>query len=173
MGGDFDLNNQVKAYLAEEFSDASAVLKEGQVLDSKTCGVVENSGKRWASISFYRTANQSQCEASDLEVIRFLAPHMQRAFKLHSDFAELTARASVLETGLSEYPVGVILFGENGKVLFANKKASTLLFERNGLISIRGRLKAERPSESATLDEAVASATSTAGVSKSTFPVSS
>jgi hypothetical protein len=51
-------------------------------------GVVENNGTCWASVSLYRDSSGVPFEASDLDILHFLSPHMQRAFKLHFRFSE-------------------------------------------------------------------------------------
>ena len=51
--------------------------------------VVEKAQRRWASVSLYRSRFSTAFQSSEHQVLRLLAPHLQRAFRLHSRFSEL------------------------------------------------------------------------------------
>ena len=61
---------------------------------------------------------------------------MQRAFKLHLNFSELKSRTDALERALSEFPTAVVLFSVEGKVVFVNAIASSLLSQKDGLLIV-------------------------------------
>jgi DNA-binding CsgD family transcriptional regulator len=122
-------------------------------------GVAENSGSHWASVSLYRDSSCSAFDQCELKIVRFLAPHMQRAFRLHFQFSELKARSERLETAFDALPTGVVLFGTKGEVLLMNRSALACVSERDGLVVTRNRLQAERSPESSLLETAIRSAT--------------
>ncbi len=124
-------------------------------------GVVENSGPRWASVSLYRDSSLSAFESSELDILRFLAPHMQRAFELHLKFSALKNQSSGFLAALDLLPTGVVFLGRKGKVLLMNRGASALIAERDGLLATREGLRAERPAESALLEKTIRHAVST------------
>jgi DNA-binding CsgD family transcriptional regulator/PAS domain-containing protein len=123
-------------------------------------GVAENSGPRWASVSLYRDSSRPTFEQRELGIVRFLAPHMQRAFKLHLQFSELQARSRGLETTFDVLPIGIILLGSKGEVVQMNRSALAFVSEHDGLLATRKGLQAERLAESSLLETAIRSATS-------------
>ena len=122
-------------------------------------GVVENADSRWASVSLYRDSSSSAFQSSELDILHFLTPHMQRAFKLHFQFSELKARSTGLEAALDMLPTGIILLGPKSEVVLMNRSATALVAEKDGLFATREGLRAERPLESALLAKAIQQAT--------------
>jgi hypothetical protein len=60
-------------------------------------GLLEHNKSRWATVSLYRDKSGSEFSASDLDVLKYLAPHLQRAFRLHIRFSELRSRSERFE----------------------------------------------------------------------------
>lgn len=123
--------------------------------------VAENTGSRLASVSLYRDSSHPEFTTSDLDTLRVLTPHVQRAFKLHFRFSELKAQSEGLEKALDMVPTGMIFFGANGNVIFMNRNASTSVSERDGLLVTREGLRAEQPAESRLLEKITRQAAST------------
>jgi DNA-binding CsgD family transcriptional regulator len=124
-------------------------------------GVAVNSGSRWASVGLYRDSTRSAFGNCELETLRFLAPHIQRAFELHFQFSQLRAQSAGLERALDMLPTGVIFFGTKGEVVLMNRSASVSVSERDGLLATRDGLRAERPAESSLLEKTILQAAST------------
>ena len=93
-------------------------------------GLVQRDGCRWAALSLYRSASSREFPASDLDILYFLVPHVQRAFLLHFRFSELKARGEGMETALNMLTTGVILLGARGEVLLMNSAAEQILTQR-------------------------------------------
>lgn len=109
----------------------------------------ENTGSRLVSCSLFRDSSRGPFQATQLEMLRFLAPHVQRAVKLHVRFSELRGQSVALEAALDSVPTGVIFLGPNGKVVFMNRSASDLISENDGLwLDASAALRAERQAES-------------------------
>jgi len=123
-------------------------------------GVIENSPSRWASVSLFRDEAGSAFQASELEILKFLDPHMRRAFNLHFQFSELKARSSGLERALDLLPTGLIFFGADGRIAFMNRSGSALVSRSDGLLATRKGLEAERVCESLLLTNTVQAAVS-------------
>jgi DNA-binding CsgD family transcriptional regulator len=123
-------------------------------------GVIENSPSRWASVSLFRDESGSAFQTSELEILKFLDPHMRRAFNLHFHFSELKARSSGLEKALDMLPTGLIFFGADGRIVFMNRSASAIVSRGDGLLATHNGLKAERASESSLLTKTVQDAVS-------------
>jgi DNA-binding CsgD family transcriptional regulator len=126
-------------------------------------GILQNNRSCLASVSLYRDQSCPEFGSSDLDLLNFLAPHMQRAFKLHVHFAELRSRSEGLEDALNLVATGVMLLNAKGEVVLMNRSASALIQERNGLLVTRGGLRAERQRESELLMKIISEACPTSG----------
>src|SRR5579883_3242743 len=51
--------------------------------------VVENTPSCFASVSLHRDTSAPEFQESDLDLLRFLVPHLQRAFSLHVQISRL------------------------------------------------------------------------------------
>ena len=120
--------------------------------------VVENSELRVINVGLYRGPRAQPYRNKELKLLRLLAPHLERALRLHLQFSELKAQADNLERAMDNLPTGIILLGKNGQVLHTNRAAANILRENDGLVMARGRLRAERNAESAVLENLIARA---------------
>ena len=123
--------------------------------------VVENAQRRWASVSLYRSRFSTGFQSSEHEALRLLAPHLQRAFRLHSRFSELKSTSLALHQALDALQTGVIFLGSKGEIVVMNRSAEKLLAERDGLLAKRTALLAEHGAESKLLATTIQQATST------------
>lgn len=108
-----------------------------------------------AGVSLFRDHRQQEFSEPDVQLLRFLIPHLQRAFQLHRQFVELRARAAGFEAALEMVATPAILFGEGGKIVSMNRSALALAGERDGLVATREGLRAERAAESGLLARAI------------------
>jgi len=117
---------------------------------------VQNTGSRITSVSLYRAPSQPQFERSEIEILRFLLPHVDRAVGLYGRFSQLTDRSAGFEAALNSMATGVIFLGPEGRVFFMNRSASEIVSERDGLVMTNAaRLRAERAAESDRLSNAI------------------
>jgi DNA-binding CsgD family transcriptional regulator len=123
-------------------------------------GVMENSPSRWASVSLFREESGSSFNASELEILQFLSPHMRRAFNLHFEFSGMKALSLGLQKSLDMLTTGVIFFDAQGEIAYMNRTASTIVSQRNGLLATHRGLSAEAPTESALLINTILEAVS-------------
>jgi len=114
-------------------------------------GVIHKDSSRWASVSLYRGHSSSEFGTPDVEALRFILPHIRRAFRLHFQFSDLKARTHGLEEGLNLLSTGVIFIRAEGEVVVMNSRAEELLRRKDGLMLVRGRIVAELPQESTRL----------------------
>ncbi len=121
-------------------------------------GVLEKTPTRIINIGLYRDLRQQPYEPEDLTLLRLLAPHLDRAFRLHVQVSELKSQTASLQSALDLLANGVIFVATNGRVAHANRIASALLAENNGLRVLQGRLCAEQGSETARLHALIAQA---------------
>ena len=121
--------------------------------------IPENSKSSLASVSLYRDKSREEFQESDLEILRFLTPHLRRAFKLHTSFSELRTHAEGVEAGLNTCATPVILLAPNGRIVFMNRSALGLIAEKDGLTAESTGLRAERTGESNLLTKSIDQAT--------------
>jgi DNA-binding CsgD family transcriptional regulator len=124
-------------------------------------GVIENSPSRIINIGLYRDLRRQPFRSKDLELLRFLVPHMDRAFRLHLQLSGLKARADNLQHAIDMLATGVILLGSSGRIIHMNQTAAKILAEQDGLLAVQGRLRAEHTSEAAGLQNLIAQAHAT------------
>jgi DNA-binding CsgD family transcriptional regulator/PAS domain-containing protein len=108
----------------------------------------ENTGSRLISCSLYRQASRGPFQVSDLEILRCLARHVQRAVKLHAKFCELKNRSESFEAALDSVPTGVVFLGARGNIVLMNRSAAESAGEKDGLLATSAGLQAERQAES-------------------------
>lgn len=109
-----------------------------------------------------RSIGSEPHDASDVELVRVLLPHLQRALAIHRRFEALTGVSNAVTEVLDRLPFGVVLLDERGCSLLANATASAILASGDGLaLSREGRLEARSPSAQASLARCVAGACAT------------
>jgi DNA-binding CsgD family transcriptional regulator len=119
-------------------------------------GLVENdASRRWGSVSLYRGLSSDEFQMSDLETLKFLVPHIRRAFMLHFRISELKARNDGIETALNLLTTGVIFVGTNGDAIFMNRKADELLRQEDGLQLVHGKLTTKMDMEATRLNTVI------------------
>lgn len=121
--------------------------------------VVERGGSRVATLSVCRSAGLGPFHEQDFEWIRFLCPHIQRAYRLHLHFAGSRRQRASLQSALDSLSMGVILLASKGHVVTMNRAAERLLADSNSLRVSREGLRAESALEAAHLDHLIAEAT--------------
>jgi DNA-binding CsgD family transcriptional regulator len=117
-----------------------------------------------AGFSLYRDRWQPEFDEPDVQLLRFLTPHLQRAFDLHFRLSDLKGHSDGLEAAMNTFLKPVFVLDGKGKIVFMNTTATALLAEKDGLQTLSGVLSAERSAESEFLLNTVRSAaTSFAG----------
>jgi PAS domain-containing protein len=91
----------------------------------------------------------------DVQLLRFLAPHLQRAFDLHFRLSDLKTHSDGLEAVMNRLVKPIFVLDAKGKIVFMNTSATALLAEQDGLQALSGLLCAERSAESELLLNAI------------------
>ncbi len=124
--------------------------------------MIERSPSRAVSLSIYRNPRAGAFEEDDLDLIKLLKPHIQRAYRLHTELATARGRSAGLEAALGTLSTGVILLGPRGQIISMNRAAGHLVAANNGLLASGAGLRAEHGGESARLQELIAGTVATA-----------
>jgi len=124
-------------------------------------GTVEQSPAGLSTLSLHRDHEAGPYEEQDLAFLRLLLPHVQRAFRLHSQIAASRNRSYSLQSALDSLAMAVILLAAKGQVVTMNCAAKRLLADNDGLLAHRQGLKTTRAGECARLQQLIAEATAT------------
>ena len=114
-------------------------------------GVAHNVGGAVVNLSVYRSHEAGPFEEREVELMKFLSPHVKRALRLHFEFAELKASNAGLQIALDSSATAILLMDHESRVLAMNQAARQVLGENEGLLVRREHLQTERLGESALL----------------------
>jgi DNA-binding CsgD family transcriptional regulator len=95
--------------------------------------VLECRGSVMTVLTMLRRPKDQEFRDSELKLIRALVPHLQRALQLHRRVVDMQARESAQDWALDQLPFGVVILGNTGQVVIANRTAIELCHPRNGL----------------------------------------
>jgi hypothetical protein len=96
-----------------------------------------------------------------VETLRFLTPHIRRAFKLHFQLASTRSKSANLLEAVDLVPDAIVFLGHKGQIVSMNAAASAIFSQRDGMFATRdGYLRAEQPDQAAVLTKAIADAVS-------------
>lgn len=121
--------------------------------------VFDVSGQVVLSLTLNRTRQAGPYGQADIDLLRWLLPHMRRSMQLFSQLRQVSDLGQVLVDSLDFLPVGVVLAGTEGDVFATNRTAREILADQDGLKLTRGgRLLADRPETDGRLQEMIAKA---------------
>lgn len=119
---------------------------------------LENRPRLSAALSLFRSPSAPEFGQSEKQILEILAPHLQRAFRLHFQLSYLKARAASFESALDACARPALLLDARGSIVYMNHSAAALLAEKDGLLTSANTLLAERRAESDLLQAAIRSA---------------
>lgn len=129
-------------------------------------GVLHNSRTQIVHIGLYRDLRRRAFGGEHIDVLRFLAPHVSRAFRVHAHLFDLKSQAADLQCAIDRLTTGVICLGRGGQVLARNQAAANLCAPADGLRLVNGRLSAEDPAEAERLQKLIAEAQPASGAAR-------
>jgi DNA-binding CsgD family transcriptional regulator len=132
----------------------------------KPCGLSRNmmgyieapSSARVAVVSVNRPDRALEFGSEDARLMGILVPHLQRAFALHRQLANLDAERRATADAIDRLPIGVVLIDRHLNVASVNAAADQLLRQRDGLTVESGILRAANPALTTRLNQMVSSA---------------
>lgn len=93
-------------------------------------------------LGIVRGCNSESFSPSELDLLRRLLPHLQRAIDLNRQLAVMRDERDEARAALDRMELAVLFLGESGIVVRANRAAEELLRRANGLTVRGGRLRA-------------------------------
>ena len=87
-----------------------------------------------------------------MELIRFLSPHIKRAYRIHFELAGLKAHNLSLQAALDSSPTAILLIDHDCACITMNLAAQTIFDQKDGLIVRHRGCKQNGAKESTLLD---------------------
>lgn len=100
-------------------------------------GLIFSRGSESSHIDVFRPRGAESFDDQDLDLLKTLMPHLQRALLVHQRIATLEAKQRTTEDAIDRLPMGVVLQNSNGKIVSINRTARTILDQKDGL-SVNG-----------------------------------
>ena len=109
-------------------------------------------------LSTWRGHAAPRITTGELELLRVLRPHVQRALQIHRALSAADERASLMGDSLDLVPLGVVVLDGGGKVIRMNRYADAWAKRGDAFVVLRGELRIVSADASAQLTRLVASA---------------
>lgn len=143
-------------YAAESLIDTCELMKtefygdwlRPQRLKYGIGGRILHEKSRIMSFSILLDAKAGPAESADLDMLRQLMPHLQRAAQIRRQLAHAKFLYDTAESVLDTLAIGVLLLDRDGKVFHVNERAAGIVGLRDGLaLDHQGMLSAALQSE--------------------------
>ncbi|MDZ4792205.1 MAG: LuxR C-terminal-related transcriptional regulator [Hyphomicrobiales bacterium] len=118
------------------------------------------SPNRVSFLGVFRHENSGVFSPRDIELLRFLIPHVRRAVTISNVLEAKSVRETRMAETLDALNLGVVLADEDSRILHANRSAEDMLRSNGPVKGVGGKLRAENASASAEIKSAIELATS-------------
>jgi DNA-binding CsgD family transcriptional regulator len=98
-----------------------------------------------------RPARAGDYGTDELDLLEKIGPHIATAIRLRRRLLEAERERTAACGALDRLPLGVILVDESGRVLLVNPRAREIVAHGDGLLAVRGELRADRSQDSGLL----------------------
>jgi DNA-binding CsgD family transcriptional regulator/PAS domain-containing protein len=113
-----------------EFHDG--ILRPAQVLHAFGACLFR-AGKEGITFTALRSAEHGPFQPAELTRISLLLPHLRRALQISNRLSQLERTRAALVEGLERLTHGVFVVSRQGRVIFANRTARSIVAQRDGL----------------------------------------
>jgi DNA-binding CsgD family transcriptional regulator/PAS domain-containing protein len=136
-------------------TEVHAALFQPFGIDDLICTSVAKHDRYFDFVTVHRSRRIGLFEESEMRAMRFLAPHLVRAAKIHDKLSHLSDARAAHEMLLDRLPYGVLLLDGRGRALGANQEAERILAASDGLRVRAGVVNASHPNTQKKLAAAV------------------
>lgn len=119
--------------------------------------IISSTGTSGAALGICRSQDRL-FDATHIELVRVLMPHLQRAWHLHVQLVDREDQRSALVEALERLNLHLIIVREGGTVVYVNESARTLVAASDGLVIERGLLRSARSQDTKALRELITTA---------------
>jgi DNA-binding CsgD family transcriptional regulator/PAS domain-containing protein len=123
--------------------------------------VLKNDRESVAAVAIQRARRQGPFELHELEFLDRLAPHVLRALRLQTRFADLAAQRWADRALRDRLPFAVIVLDKRRRIVELNPAAEQLLAAADGLTVRHGCLRTMHSADQAALDQLIRGAIAT------------
>jgi DNA-binding CsgD family transcriptional regulator/PAS domain-containing protein len=147
-------HRQAPAAMLEELPYAREMRERFGIVDSIDLFLIADKDR----VAEFGMSSQGYVSDEDLALMRLLAPHIRRAVTI-GDLLDMKAiETQALGSALDGFAVGVVIVGDEGRILHANAAAQRMLANGSPIASNGGRLETLLPKTTGELLQAVAAA---------------
>jgi DNA-binding CsgD family transcriptional regulator len=126
-------------------------------------GCIFGKTERWMSaLACLRGRKKGPFGAAEIQLLRVLYPHLERAVQFHQKIAQLEGKQRVCMDAIDHLPTGIILLDGRGELVLLNRAAHRILEQNDGLTAAKHGLAASFPGRTKRLQSMIASAAQTA-----------
>jgi len=98
---------------------------------------------QWVSnISSHRPGDREPFGPVEMDLLKVLLPHLQRAVQIHGRFVELQGKQRASLDALDQLPIGVILLNQDTSIAAMNREAGRLIGQSDGLSACKYGVRA-------------------------------
>jgi len=120
------------------------------------CHMIARDGKLpLAGVIIYRREGCRAFDASDLEMLDSLVPHLSRAYAIHVRLRDALLASDALTEVIDRIPTGALLVDGSGNVVLSNRSAEKILSLEDGFSLRQGRPWLEDQRENRALSELI------------------
>ncbi len=116
--------------------------------------ILHQTEQAFAYFVVHRPVPGEDYDEEEINLLRTLAPHLNRGLRIYRELTGARAKAGLFETAI-DMLAATFQLDHAGRVLSLNKKAETLLCENSPLTVLNGRLAARHPPDNARLAAAL------------------
>jgi DNA-binding CsgD family transcriptional regulator len=124
-------------------------------IDDLICTSVAQHDRYFDFVTVHRSRRAGLFEESEVRAMRFLAPHLVRAARIHDKLSHLSDARAAHEALLDQLPYGVLLLDGRGRTLGVNREAERILAACDGFGVRAGAVYASHPNTQKKLAAAV------------------
>ena len=137
----------------------------GMDMHYATCLMMAKAGPYSAlGLAAWRPKSAGPYKTEQVHLVELLAPHLERAFVLHSRLMGMSGEIIGLHSALDATNIAVISLGADGKVLSASVPAEAILMQAQSLVIREGKLRAINPEKDRIFQRLIHDAIRTAGI---------
>jgi GAF domain-containing protein/DNA-binding CsgD family transcriptional regulator len=96
----------------------------------------------FGGLSLVRARPAGPFEPDELQFLRLLTPHVQRALQLHQKLENSQALSELAKLALDRLDTAVVAVNQQARVIFMNPQAEAILHQQRGIALREGRLSA-------------------------------
>lgn len=129
---------------------------QGLAAEWPLCHMIAMDGEQpLAGVMIYRREGCRAFDASDLELLDSLVPHLARAYAIHVRLRDALRASDALTEVIDRIPTGALLVDGSGNVVLSNRSAEKILSLEDGFSLRRGRPWLEDQRENRALSELI------------------